>query len=93
MLELVKLTLRIITDEFNDEIELLIADCLSEMEALGVKVNDVGKCDPQIKSAVIAYCKWKFGDADHKDDFERIYHEKLAQLMMMYSSGYADAGV
>ena len=87
MLNLVKLSLRIVTDAFNDELNMLIGDCLSEMEALGVNVSD--EDDFQIQSAVVAYCKWKFGDAENKDDFERIYHIKLAQFQMMYSSGYA----
>lgn len=84
---LVKLSLRITTDAFNNEISMLIGDCLSEMEALGVVVDET---DFQIQSAVVAYCKWKFGDAENKDDFERIYHIKLAQFQMMYSSGYAE---
>lgn len=86
--DLVKLSLRIVTDAFDSEIDMLIGDCLSEMESLGVNVSD--EDDFQIQSAVVAYCKWKFGDADNKDDFERIYHVKLAQFQMMYSSGYAE---
>ena len=91
MLELAKLALRIVTDAFDDEINLLINDCYFEMESLGIRIGDVGKEDPQIQSAVIAYCKWKFGDAENKDAFERIYHEKLGQLMMMYKAGYVSA--
>lgn len=87
MLELVKLALRVVTDAFDTEIQLYINDCISEMSALGVIVNEE---DPQIQSAVIAYCKWKFGDNENKDDFERIYHIKLAQFQMMYKAGYTD---
>lgn len=87
LLNLIKLSLRITTDAFNDELNMLIGDCLSEMESLGVVTDEN---DFQIQSALVAYCKWKFGDAENKDDFERIYHIKLAQFQMMYSSGYAE---
>lgn len=90
MLEIVKLALRIVTDDFDSEISLLIEDCISEMEALGVLVSDVSDSDPQIQSAVIAYCKWRFGDADNKEEWERIYHTKLAQLKTM--NRYTDWG-
>ena len=39
--------------------------------------------DPQIQSALIAYCKWKFGFNDDADRWEKIYHTKLAQLKTM----------
>lgn len=92
MLNLVKLALRIVTDTFDDELNMLIDDCLSEMKALGIKISELNTDDAQIQSAVVAYCKWKFGDAENKDAFERIYHEKLGQFQFMYSAGYADAG-
>lgn len=82
MLDLVKLALRVSTDAFDDEIELLISDCLSEMYSLGIAVDEF-KDDPQIRSTVVAYCKWKFGDAENKGDFMNIYHTKIAQLQMM----------
>ena len=87
MFTLVKLALRVVTDAFDTEIQLYINDCISEMTALGVIVDET---DPQIQSAVIAYCKWKFGDNENKDAFEKIYHTKLAQFQMMYKAGYTD---
>ena len=90
MLELVRKALRIATEDFDDEINLLIDDCLSEMSGLGVIGCTTYTQDPQIRSAVIAYCKWKFGDSETKDDFERIYHTKVGQLMT--TTGYTDWG-
>lgn len=89
MLELAKLALRIMTDAFDAEIEMLIEDCVLEMNALGINVYDKGLEDAQIQSTIVAYLKWKFGDADNKDAFEHIYHDKIAQLMAMYKEGYA----
>jgi hypothetical protein len=90
MLELVRKALRIKTEDFDDEISLLIDDCLSEMTGLGVTGCTAFTQDSQILSAVIAYCKWKFGDSETKDDFERIYHTKVGQLMNM--DGYTNWG-
>ena len=86
---LVKLALRIKTDDFDAEVLMLIKDCISEMVSLGINVYDVGLSDAQIQSTIVAYCKWKFGDAENKDAFEHIYHDKVAQFQAMFSTGYA----
>lgn len=90
MREQVKLALRIKTDAFNGEIEDLIDDCLSEMKSLGVYHEDrhihEGEYDSQIQSAVIFYCKWKFGNNPDAERWEKIYLDKMTKLMCM--SGY-----
>lgn len=86
MLDIVKLALRIVTTDFDDEISALIAACLEEMAGLGVMVTTESDGQPssmQVQSAVIAYCKWQFGENDQADRWEAIYHEKLAQLKTM----------
>lgn len=85
MLALVKLALRIATTDFDNELNLYIADCLSELAGLGV-VYDSTNPDEQIKTAVIAYCKWHFGDNDTADRWRDIYHEKVKQFQTM--TGY-----
>jgi len=80
MLDKVKLALRITTTAFDDEIMLLIDDCITSMHNLGVTAAAAGSTDPQIISAVIAYCKWKFGSNDEADRWRAIYEEKLAEL-------------
>ena len=87
MLELVKLALRITTTAFDSEILMLIAACQEEMEGLGV-IYDANSS--QIQSAVIAFCKWQFGENDQADRWESIYHEKLAQLKTM--TGFTNWG-
>lgn len=81
MLEAVKLALRRSTDDFDSEIQLLIDDCLLELSDLGIK-----KVDAQVKTAVIAYCKWKFGDNDSAERWEKIYKDKVSRLMC--TTGY-----
>lgn len=90
MLNLVKLALRIVTTAYDTEISLYINECLSEMVGLGILSNVATATtdDPQIQGAVIAYCKWMFGDADNKEDFKAIYERKLEQLKTM--TGYTD---
>ena len=86
MLALVKTALRITGNAFDTEIALLIDACIEEMRALNVVVDtDTGgtPTSMQVQTAVIAYCKWQFGDADTKENWEAIYHTKLSQLKTM----------
>lgn len=86
MLELVKTALRITSNAYDSEIALHINACLEEMSGLNVIIEtdeDNMPTSKQVQTAVIAYCKWQFGDADNKEQFEAIYHTKLAQLKTM----------
>ena len=86
MLTLVKTALRIAGDAFDTELTLLINACIEEMAGLNVVVDtdsDGVPTSKQVQTAIIAYCKWNFGDADTKQDWEAIYHTKLAQLKTM----------
>ena len=91
MLTIVKTALRIAGDAFDAELELLIAACIEEMSGLNVIVDIDAEGVPtssQVRTAIIAYCKWQFGDNDHKTEFEAIYQTKLAQLKTM--TNYTD---
>lgn len=91
MLTIVKTALRIAGDAFDAELEDLIAACIEEMSGLNVIVDTDAEGVPtssQVRTAIIAYCKWQFGDNDNKAEFEAIYHTKLAQLKTM--TNYTD---
>lgn len=91
MLTIVKTALRIAGDAFDAELEDLIAACIEEMSGLDVIVDTDAEGVPtssQVRTAIIAYCKWQFGDNNNKADFEAIYHTKLAQLKTM--TNYTD---
>lgn len=88
MLEKVKLALRISTNAFDTELQTLIDAAADEMKGLGVVVSTASSQDPQIISAIIAYCKWLFGNNEDADRWRDIYHIKLGQLKTM--SGYTD---
>lgn len=91
MLAAVKLALRITTTAFDSEIQMLIDAAIAEMNGLGVTAATADTTDPQIISAVIAYCKWLFGSNEDADRWRDIYHVKLGQLKAM--TGYTDWGV
>lgn len=94
MLTIVKTALRISGDAFDNELQLLIDACIEELKGLGVEVATGANGVPtskQVQTAIIAYCKWQFGDNEHKTEFEAIYHTKLSQLKTM--DGYTDWSV
>lgn len=93
MLTLVKTALRISGTAFDTELGMLIASCLQEMEAMNVVIeygDDGAPASDQVKAAVVAYCKWQFGNLNEKDQWRAIYHTKLAQLKTM--TGYTNWG-
>lgn len=90
MLEQIKLALRITTDAVDEEIQTLIDAAIAEMQGLGVTASVESSEDPQIVTAVVAYCKWQFGANEDADRWRDIYHTKLAQLKTM--TGYTDWG-
>ena len=91
MLTIVKKALRIATEAFDDELTLLIEACLEEMRGVNVIVDTDTEGVPtsaQVRTAVVSYCKWQFGNHEDKDQWEQIYHTKLAQLKTM--TGFTD---
>lgn len=86
MLQIVKIALRIVTDAFDSELLLLISACIEEMTGLGVVIQTgTGgvPVSPQVQSAIIAYCKWQFGNNEDADRWRDVYHIKLRQLKTM----------
>lgn len=87
MLQLVKTALRISGTAFDDELQMLIDSCIQELQAMNVRVvtvcDDATPYSPQVQAAVVAYCKWQFGNLPEKEQWRDIYHTKLAQLKTM----------
>lgn len=86
MLELVKLALRITTDAFDSELNMLIEAAQTDLGIAGVVVP--GEVDPICKRAVITYCKLHFGEPDDYDRLKASYDEQKAQLSM--ATGYTE---
>lgn len=82
-LQIVKKALRIATDAFNDELELLITACHKDLGIAGV--DSCLKADDElIKVAVIAFCKWRFGEPDNAEQMQKLYEMQKAQLMVAH---------
>lgn len=86
MLNKIKLALRISGNDFDDEIQDLIDACLDELEGLGIYYGTFHAQDKQIYTAVVAYCKWHFGDSDTAEKWEHIYYDVVSKLQVR--SGY-----
>ena len=84
MLELVKLALRITTDAFDTELNLLIAAAQTDLGIAGVTLP--AELDPICQKAIITYCKMNFGEPDEYDRLKASYDEQKAQLSM--ATGY-----
>ncbi len=84
LLRKVKLSLRILTNDFNDEIIDLINSAKSDLGIAGVELPD--EYDSIITIAIITYCKMHFGQPDEYERLKKSYDEQKAQLSM--ATGY-----
>lgn len=87
MLDDVKLALRITTDQFDDEITMLIQSALLDLGIAGVITTST---DSLIQLAVITYVKMHFGNPENYDRLKKSYDEQKAQLQM--ATGYTNWG-
>lgn len=78
MLDLVKMALRIFSDAYDDELELLIAAAEEDLGIAGVA--NIDETDPIVVKAIISYCKLQFGIPDDVDRLQKSYDEQKAQL-------------
>lgn len=85
----VKLSLRIVDDEFDTEITDLIQACLLDLGIAGVTEDDT--TNPLIIRAICTFCKYHFGDTKDVNELDRLkasYDEQKAQMQM--ATGYTD---
>lgn len=90
MLNLVKLALRITTNAYDDELNMLINAAFLDLTAAGVDLFTAATSDDLVKMAVCTYCKMNFGNPEDADRLKRSYDEQKAQLSMR--TGYTDWG-
>ena len=89
MLEDIKNLLRITSDDFDDEIMEMIAECKSELLLSGLKPEKVVETDELIRRAIKLYCKTHFGYQN--PDFDRnlaSYQSLKSHLMVSVEYGY-----
>lgn len=85
VLERVKLSLRITTDAFDDELNDLIASAQKDLNIAGVVLPI--ELDAICLQAIVTYCKINFGSPSN-DEYKRLkesYDEQKAQLSMANS--------
>lgn len=84
----VKLALRLSADntEFDSELTNYINASFLDMGIAGVNGVYVADTNPLVKTAVITYCKMRFGQPDDYDKLKASYDEQKAQMSM--ATGY-----
>lgn len=89
ILELVKLSLRVVTDDFDAELNGLINACKIDLGIAGVIVPET--LTDIVNLAIVTYCKMHFGAPDDYDRLKASYDEQKAQLSMSFKYGYTEA--
>lgn len=86
----VKLALRRVTDDFDEETTDDIEACLKDLQTVGI--TNIDTTDKLIIKAVTTYCKMSSNDVTdgEYDRLKKSYDELKAQLQM--STGYTDWG-
>lgn len=86
----IKLSMRITTDAFDDEINDLMNAALADLGIAGADGEGVNITDPLVLRAVTTYCQMHFGLPDDYDRLKASYDEQKAQLSM--ATGYTNWG-
>lgn len=86
ILQAVKMALRIVTEDFDNELNDLISAALIDMQLAGISNRDTD--DPLVRRAVVTYCRLNFGEPDDYDRLKRSYDEQKAQMGM--ATGYTE---
>ena len=87
-LDKVKMALRISTTALDGELSDLIAAAQQDLGIAGVSVPST--LDEICTTAIITYCKMRFGLPEDVDWLKRSYDEQKAQLVT--ATGYTDWG-
>lgn len=81
-LQNVKTALRIMTNDFDDEIEMLMDTALLDLGLAGVTAPESSTLQKLTDLAVITFVKCHFGNPENYDRLKRSYDEQKAQLSM-----------
>ena len=83
LLDDIKVALRLSSDAFDAEVEMLVAAALQDMGRVGLELpaaDDID--DPMVKQAVACYCKAHFGyDNAEAPRFDESYRRIVCDLM------------
>lgn len=83
-IDIVKIALRVTSNAYNDEINLLMESALKDLAIADVNVPDsianLETANASIKQAVITYCKCNFDTRENYEELKKSYDEQKAQL-------------
>lgn len=89
ILERVKQSIRMTTDKFDDELNLLIDAATKDLGIVGVTAT-VDTSDALLIRAITTYCRLNFGAPDDYERLKASYDEQKAQLISC--TGYGLGG-
>lgn len=89
-LEKLKMSLRITTNAYDDELMDLMEQAIADIGITDVDVTGDAITKPLIQKAVFTYVRLNFGQPDDYDRLKESYDEQKSQLLM--SSGYTNWG-
>lgn len=82
LLDGVKTVLRVSSDVYDEEIDMLVGAALADILRVGVKAEYVAAFPPLVKQAVCLYCKASFGfDNDEAARFQESYRQVVIDMM------------
>lgn len=84
MLDLVKVALRVTSEAFDSELNMLIESAKLDLGIAGVELPST--LDNICNMAIVTYCKLNFGEPDNYDKLKESYDEQKAKLSM--ADGY-----
>lgn len=83
ILEMCKVSLRMTTDAYDDELTTYINAALLDLGIAGVVYTSL---DELVQKAIVTYVRMSFGNPPNYDKLKRAYDEQKAQLQT--ASGY-----
>ena len=90
LLDEVKLSLRVKTDAFNDEITSLIEAAKMDLYNAGVAKQDNPDPDALYKLAIKTYCRINFGNYEKVEELRKAYNSLVIKLQV--AAGYKRSG-
>lgn len=90
LLEKAKLTLRITTNVFDDEIMDILNAGYLDLTTRGVIIDTTEELSPLVLRALMTYVRLQFGEPENPERLQRSYDEQKGQLMI--TTGYTDWG-
>lgn len=92
MLNKIKLSMRIMHNAIDSDIELNIDACMLDLRRVGIgaRYADKATADPLISKAAELYCKWQY-DFDGKGERYQNAYEKLRDALSLCDT-YMESG-